>query len=431
MRVTLIVIIGVAAGRLAMIGFMTPDVTRRATLAAMAAGVASAALPSASAAQATEPHHSTAAPQPAAWALPGAEAATEGDPEADAVIDELVRGDQMVVANQVFHAWTRNDQPVPAQAPAVLRDFLQRNATLTAQERATVERLAGGDTIKLIQSNMEVFTMAEAFGGLFAALADPLLAKSVWGAQFDLVMDIGRRFSRTMNTMWDMLGTTSWAPSGNALITLVKLRLVHAAARHVALSHGWDRSRDGMPISQRLKVEELMYVGAYNIQLGAKYDVRPTPRQADELMATMRIGGRLLGISDRYNPQTMEQANQVLADAAVNHRAASEEGVKLAHNMLDWMDRKFFPGAGALGASMVRMMDAHVADVLKIPANPPLDKSVATLTPYIFRPAYEVQQKFPLLASTHAQMFKIASGIVAWYAVDFRDYDLQMPTGRR
>ncbi|MFF4098549.1 hypothetical protein [Streptomyces sp. NPDC001903] len=40
------------------------------------------------------------------------------------------------------------------------------------------------------------------------------------------------------------------------------------------------------------------------------------------------------------------------------------------------------------------------------------------------------RQKFPLLASIHAQMFKIASQVVAWYAVDFRDYDLQMPTGR-
>ncbi|WP_405748766.1 hypothetical protein OG232_02465 [Streptomyces sp. NBC_01411] len=45
--------------------------------------------------------------------------------------------------------------------------------------------------------------MAEAFGGPFAALADPLLTKSVYAAHFDLVMDVSRRFSRTMNTMWE------------------------------------------------------------------------------------------------------------------------------------------------------------------------------------------------------------------------------------
>ncbi len=160
--------------------------------------------------------------------MPGDRAALEGDPEADAVIGQLVRDGQMTMANQVFHAWTRNDQPVPAAAPPVLRDFLERNAVLTAQERETVDRLAHGDTIKLLQSNMEVFTMAEAFGGPFAALADPLLAKSVWYAKYDLVMDIRRRFSRTMNTMWDMLGNNSWDASGNALITLVKLRLAAA-----------------------------------------------------------------------------------------------------------------------------------------------------------------------------------------------------------
>ncbi|WP_371648209.1 MULTISPECIES: oxygenase MpaB family protein [unclassified Streptomyces] len=406
---------------------MTQSVTRRTALAALAAGVATG-LPSATPAHAEDSRSPAAAagPEPA-WVLPGDQAVKEGDPEADEVIEQLVRAGQMALANQVFHAWTRNDQPVPAEAPPVLRDFLQRNTVLTAEEKSTVDRLAHGDTIKLIQSNMEAFTLAEAFGGLFAALADPLLAKSVWAAKFDLVMDIGRRFSRTMNTMWDMLGGNSWDPSGSALITLVKLRLVHAAARHMALAHGWDRTRDGMPISQRLKVEELMYVGAYNVQLAAKYDVQITARQADELTATMRIGGRLLGIDDKYNPQSMEQANLVLADAAAHHRASSDEGIKLASNMLDWMDRKIFPGASAVGASMVRMMDAHVADVLHIRANPPLDTAVATLTPYLFRPAYEVQQKFPLLASTHSQMFKIASQMVAWYAVDFRDYDLQMP----
>ncbi|WP_369185289.1 oxygenase MpaB family protein [Streptomyces sp. Y1] len=412
--------------------FMSRRSTLAAALAAGVAGVAATGLPAAASAadsgRAREHRAPSAADPASAWELPTDRAAQEGDPEADEVIEELVRTDRMAAANQAFHDWTRNDQPVPDAAPPVLYDFLRRNAVLSAEERAAVDRLAHGDSIKLLQGNMEAITVTEAFGGLFAALADPLLAKSVWYAKYDLVMDIGRRFSRTMNTMWDSFGHNSWDPSGNALVTLVKLRLVHAAARHMGLAHGWNTARDGMPISQRLEVEELMYVGAYNLQLAAKYDFRPTRQQIDELLALVRVGGRLLGIQDAYNPRTLDQANQVLADAAANHRAPSDEGTKLAHNMLDWMDRKIFPGAGAVGASMVRMMDAHVADVLDIKPNPALDTPVATLAPYLYRPAYEVQQTFPLLAPIHAQMFKVASQMVAWYAVDFRDYDLQMPT---
>ncbi|WP_405748768.1 hypothetical protein OG232_02470 [Streptomyces sp. NBC_01411] len=64
-----------------------------------------------------------------------------------------------------------------------------------------------------------------------------------------------------------------------------------------------------MPISQRLQVEELLYVGAYNAQLAAKFDFPLTPRQSDELVAAMHIGGQLLGTYDKYNPRTMERPN--------------------------------------------------------------------------------------------------------------------------
>jgi endo-cleaving rubber dioxygenase len=44
--------------------------------------------------------------------------------------------------------------------------------------------------------------------------------------------------------------------------------------------------------------------------------------------------------------------------------------------------------------------------------------------------AFRAQVQYPLLAPLHAQMFDVASKMTAWYAVDFRDYDLQLPTAR-
>lgn len=122
---------------------MSQFVSRRTALAAMAAGVATVGLPGTAAAHAQEGPHSTTGPD-STWVLPGDQAAKEGDPEADEVVKQLVGASQMTLANQVFHAWTRNDQPVPAEAPPVLRDFLQRNTVLTAQERtpSTVSRTA-------------------------------------------------------------------------------------------------------------------------------------------------------------------------------------------------------------------------------------------------------------------------------------------------
>ncbi|MFJ9843635.1 hypothetical protein ACIRYZ_24905 [Kitasatospora sp. NPDC101155] len=73
------------------------------------------------------------------------------------------------------------------------------------------------------------------------------------------------------------------------LVTLVELRLVHAAARHTGLAYGWNRTSDGMPISWRSEVEELSYVGAHDVQSATTYDfhlvVQQSVEQADQVLA--------------------------------------------------------------------------------------------------------------------------------------------------
>ncbi|MFG3338367.1 oxygenase MpaB family protein [Glycomyces sp. NPDC048151] len=403
---------------------MEPSITRRTALTALAAGAAAAADPAG-----LVPGRTAEAAGTDGWVLAGEPATREGDPEADRLIESLYADNQVEQLNAAFKTWTRNDQPVPDGAPAEAAEFLQAHAVLTAEEQAITDGFTGSELAKFVQANMEALSVAEGCGGLFTALADPLLAKSVYYAKFDLVADIGRRFSRTFNTLWDGLGDGNWAPEGNAVVSLGKLRLVHAAARHMALRHGWDAETDGTPISQRLKTEEIMYVTMYNVGLAAKNGVDMTRTQIDELASMSWVAGRLLGIDPKYNPRTYEQSEAVIADSRA-YRGWSAEGKELAHNMLEWMDRKFFPGAGAIGGSLVKHFDEEVADILEIKTNPVTDAGVRTLAPLMTQSAHQVQLQYPLLVPLHAKMFDIASKMTAWYAVDFRDYDLQLPTGR-
>lgn len=400
---------------------MEASITRRTALTALAAGAAAAVDPAGLI--------TGQAAEAADWVLAGEPATREGDPEADKLIEFLYTNDLVAQLNSAFKTWTRNDQPVPAGAPAEAVEFLTAHGTLTAEERQITDRFPGSEMSKWVQANTEALTVIEGFGGLFTALADPLLAKSVYYAKFDLVADIGRRFSRTLNTLWDGLGDGNWAPSGNAVTSLAKLRLVHAAARHMALTHGWDTETDGMPISQRLKTEELMYVTVNNVVLAERQGIHLTRTQTEELADISWVAGRLLGIDPRYNPRTLDQCRAVIADART-YRAPSAEGKELAHNMLAWMDRKVFPGAGVIGASFVKFFDEEVADILEIRTNTVTDIGVRTLAPVLYKSTSQIQLQYPFLVPLHAQMFDIASKMGAWYAVDFRDYDLQLPTAR-
>lgn len=403
---------------------MEPSITRRTALSALAAGAAAAVDPLGLVAG------RTASAQGAdAWVLAGEAATREGDPEADRVIESLYTNGRVEQLNAAFKEWTRNDQSVPESAPAEAAEFLTAHAVLSAEEQRIADGFPASEIARLVRANLEALSVAEAFGGLFTALADPLLAKAVYYAKFDLVADIGRRFSRTFNTMWDAVGEGNWAPGGNAVVSLAKLRLVHAAARYMALRHGWDVEADGVPISQRLKTEEIMYVTIYNVDLAAQNGIQLTRTQIDEAAAMSWVAGRLLGIDPKYNPRTYEQSRAVIDDAR-RYRGWSAEGKELAHNMLEWMDRKFFPGSSLIGASLVKHFDAEVADILEIRTNPATDAGVRTLAPLMATSTHQVQLQYPLLAPLHAQMFDIAAKMTAWYAVDFRDYDLQLPTKR-
>lgn len=70
-----------------------------------------------------------------------------------------------------------------------------------------------------------------------------------------------------------------------------------------------------------------------------------------------------------------------------------------------------------------------VGDDLGLPANPPMDASVTLTAPYAFASADTFQLLFPQLGELHYQMFRIISKVAAEFAVDFKDYQLQMPTG--
>ncbi|MFF2148462.1 hypothetical protein [Kitasatospora sp. NPDC058190] len=77
-----------------------------------------------------------------------------------------------------------------------------------------------------------------------------------------------------------------------SLVTLAKLRLVHAAARHTGPAHGWNQAGDGMPIRWRPEVEEFRYVGAHDFHLAAQWIAEATATATGPLLTRPARPGR-------------------------------------------------------------------------------------------------------------------------------------------
>lgn len=293
-----------------------------------------------------------------------------GDPLADAVVQEIYAGGHGCVGqiNRLMRQVQREEDPLPAGLPASLRRLLEADQRVgRASAGWDEEQLAQGAHFFRRYSlgiliMLQLGTMPQAYTSDSAAHVLTFTAR--------LERYAVQRSLETGQMLYDVMAPGGLREGGLGRRSIQKVRLMHAAVRHLVSSSGrWDQDRFGAPINQE---EMLGTLGCFCVvvleglrKMGAQFP----EHEGEAFYARWRAVSVLLGIPEESLPTDLEGARRQFQRIKARCERPSPEGQRL---MSQWQEalRAMFPLPGLhpyLPAAIEYLLDEGVMQVLAVP----------------------------------------------------------------
>ena len=278
------------------------------------------------------------------------------DPLADQVVSQIIESGFEKQINQVFMALVRNNSYnadtfshlEPALA-SILDDYFHKSAILPSWADQG-----------LIEQGEEVFSLygPEIFM-LLNVSSLPMCYTCAKGAQvlFETgrllthngnVDPLARRLMETAQMVVNVLSPGGLAPDGAGIVTIQKVRLIHASIRYF-LKQGqykhtpWNVGEFGEPINQEDLAGTLMSFAPV-ILSGLKHlEVELSENQKKAYMHCWKVVGHLMGINEELLPDTYDDAFELAAKILKHQAARSEAGEELTKSCITFIN-SMIPG---------------------------------------------------------------------------------------
>lgn len=300
----------------------------------------------------------------------------EGDPPADAVISTLLARNQKGEIDNIFQMLVRNrDFPNPAF------DALPNDVKKVVEEYFLATRALPdwADPFKMMVA-------ADVFKQYGPKILLVLLCKSLptcytgWRGARVLYQtgrmrvhdgspnSFTRRVMETAQFVVNILQHNSFEHDGKAVLTIQKVRLMHAAIRYFAQERGWDTQTYGVPINQEDLTGTLLSFTVIIIDGLKQLDIELTPEESEAYFHIWRVVGYLIGVDDELNSEDEDEC-RFLTNAIIEQQAGpSKEGKELTDACIDMMDSRLsFGRRRNISHVFVRyFIGDHYADMLEV-----------------------------------------------------------------
>lgn len=273
------------------------------------------------------------------------------DPLADATVDKILASGEEKEINKVMMLMLQNDSfqkgmfdSLGNAISTVLDEYIEASGVLP--EWADANEIKKGERLFSLYGP-EVFM-------LLNVSSLPLCYTCAKGAQvlFDTgrllvhngdIDPLARRLMETAQMVVNVLSQGGLAAQGRGVVTLQKVRLIHASIRHY-LKEGqyqdtkWDSSVFGEPINQEDLAGTLMSFGPVILSGLRRLNIGLSEQEERSYMHCWKVVGHLMGIDARLLPDTYEEGFG-LATAILKHQSApSEAGKALTSSCIQFMN---------------------------------------------------------------------------------------------
>jgi len=256
-----------------------------------------------------------------------------GDPFADQVIAELFQDGQIGGVNSLMRTLVMNEYAPLTDVPPIVADYLSKTQALP--DWADPALIKAGEQI-FWQFGPELIVILTCYGLPFCYLGKrgvPVLALTT-----RLMSNPTRRVLETAQMVVDVMhagGLTS--DQGRGRRTIQKVRLMHAAVRHLApTSPDW-KAEYGVPVNQEDLAGTLMAFSFICLEGLRKIGISVPPADQQAYLHCWRIVGHMLGLQPTMIPANMEEAEELSATIARREFAASEYGVEMTAALVNML----------------------------------------------------------------------------------------------
>jgi uncharacterized protein (DUF2236 family) len=305
-----------------------------------------------------------------------------GDALADATVAAIFQAGDTPAVAKLLGALMRDDQQ-PGDLPAPVADYLVKSGLMIARSR---EAAAAGERV-FAEHGPEIMMLLCCY-----SLPSSYAAKKgvqVLHRTAYLAKRPNRRLFETAQFIVDVMSPGGLDANGKGMRTAQKVRLMHAAIRHLILADTtatWPLADLGVPINQEDLLGTLMtftwlILDGLN-RLGTK--LRVDEQQA--YFETWLVVGNLMGIESGLMPRTLAEAQATTALIEKRQVAESPQGREMMAALLGMMQSNLPPELRSMPSCLIReFLPSDVATFLGV-ASHPLEEEMIRLTDDALRP---------------------------------------------
>lgn len=260
-----------------------------------------------------------------------------GDPEADAVIAELVTEQGPKGARQLFDQLITNIEIPIRELPPRLRDYIRSHQQLPAHADWEQVRIA---TELFIDHGPKflLFLYYKSLPQLYlnAKGAVVLEKTSRLTHQSSDLKIFARRVAETGQFLLDVMAPNNLMAGGAGIQAIQKVRLIHASVRHFMPPDQWDTIALGVPINQEDLAQTLMTFSISPLDTLGQFNVPEPEERLQAYLTTWKYIGERLGIHTDLLPDDLEDARALLNRIMERQATESEAGKLLTKALIEF-----------------------------------------------------------------------------------------------
>ncbi len=290
----------------------------------------------------------------------------QGDPLADQAIQALHdETPQRQAIVDVIESLVRNDAPTPENLPPALHAYLAATASVPPPVLPNVNL---GEQV-FAAHGPEILCLLGCYS-LPAAYA-ARKGVQVLHRTGQLTRRANHRLMLTSQMVLDVMSPGGMAAGGRGIRSAQKVRLMHAAVRHLLLFHSnntWDTKELGVPINQEDLAGTLMTFSFHIMHGLDTLGLSLTGEEKEAYLQSWQAVAHLMGLRPEMIPGTVADAERLTGIIERRQIAPSPEGRELLQALLEVMDAASPRFAhGVPPAIMRRLLPPGVADFLGVP----------------------------------------------------------------